>query len=157
MKDPVDHIARAVLPWREAERGLTECGLAAASYPTIDREAYFQRLTDFGKTRAAMLTCVTCSDVVRHHAPWHVDPVSAIEREVTHYFGRYSEDRPRPPNPKYEPFRRELRAIAALIAAHREEFDAYLVGLGTVSELDEARRKKQAAGKKARADLRNPL
>lgn len=147
MKGPVDHIARTVLPWRDAA-GLTECGLAAASYPTITREAYRARLAEMGEQRCALFTCMTCSDVVRHWKTWAEDPVSAIQRETGHYYSGYSAAR----QEKYEEFRRELVAIAALIGAHREEFDGYIAGLGAVVRLDEERKNRPAKERKARAE-----
>lgn len=154
MKEPVDHIVRAILPWREAEKGLTECGLAAASFPTIARETYFARRREMGAQRAALFTCMTCAGVVCHYAPWDDDPVSAISREAPNYWSGYDHDgyTRRSPDPKHEGFRRELRAIAALIESHRQEFDAHVAGLGAVSELDEARRKKKVEGKSPRAN-----
>ena len=133
MKTAVDHIARSVLPWRPEESGLTECGLVAASFPTITREAYQARLMDLGQQRAALFTCWTCSDTVNRWRTWGENPVSAMQRETAKYSPYRSPG-------DYEDFRKELVAIAALIAAHREEFDAYIAGLGAVVNLDERRK-----------------
>ena len=144
MKEPVDHIARSILPWRPEESTLTECGLVAASYPTITRDAYFARVKDLGKTRAAMLTCVTCAQTAERWKTWQDDPVDAMKRET----GKYWRGQPE----TWEAFRRELLAIAALIAEHREEFDAHVAALAAVVKLDDVRAAKQQQVKRARAD-----
>lgn len=150
MKEPVDHVARSILPWRPEEATLTECGLVAASYPTITREAYFARLKDLGQTRTAMLTCVTCAETIRRWKPWQDDPVDAMKRETEKYWG----GRQGLQAEKWEAFRRELLAIAALIAQHREEFDAHVTALGDVVELDEARKARQSRPRRPRTEGR---
>lgn len=140
MKSPVDHISRAVLPWRGEEAGLTECGLAAASYPTITREAYRTRREEMGQQRCALFSCMTCADTVTRWSTWAEDPVDAMQRETAKYSRHLPE--------RGEAFRRELLSIAALIANHREEFDAHIAALGAVVKLDEHRKRM----KKASAD-----
>ncbi len=140
MKEPVDHIARVSLPW-VANMGLTECGLAAASYPTVSRAAYLSRLKEMGEQRASLFTCMTCAQTARHHKTWDEDPVSAVARECG-YMGLGG-------GPRTEDFRRELLALAALIEVHRDEFDEYVAGLRAVVKLDEHRHEKLKA---ARAD-----
>ena len=118
MKDPVDHIVRPALPWR-SDLGITECGLNAAKVPTITREAYTQRLKDYGQQRAALVTCMTCGDTSRRWGTWEVDPRKAIEREVQWETAWSQSDRG-------ERLRDELTAIAALIELHPDEFKAQL-------------------------------
>jgi hypothetical protein len=140
VKQPVDHIARSPLPW-VANMGLTECGLPAASYPTITRLAYLERLKDMGEQRASLFTCMTCKDTVGHWKTWDEDPVSAIQRETGYMHGRA---------PRKEEFRLELLAIAALIEAHRDEFDSYIAGLQAVVKLDEHRQAKPKISRTSR-------
>jgi hypothetical protein len=99
---------------------VTECGLDASKAPTVTREEFFQRVRDWGSQRCMMTICMTCAQTARNHKTWAEDPRSAIAREVAwetrwgrSEVGRVLWD--------------ELLAIEALIAAHREEFDAHLV------------------------------
>lgn len=121
MKQPVDHIIRSQLPWRRGP-GITECGYDAAKVTAITREEYAARVKDLGQQRAAMVTCMTCSTTVRNWSTWEQDPRHAIGREVEWETrgSRYANDRG-------NLLRDELAVIAALIEAHRDEFDAKLV------------------------------
>lgn len=118
MKDPVDHILRPRLPWR-THGGMTECGLNAEKAQTISREQFFVRLKDFGRQRSALLTCMTCSDTASRWGTWEDDPRKALEREIQWESAWRRSDRG-------VLLRDELLAIASLIDAHRDEFDAHL-------------------------------
>lgn len=48
MKDPVDHIIRPKMPWRN-DNGITECGLNADKVSTLTRTDFFKRLKDLGQ------------------------------------------------------------------------------------------------------------
>jgi hypothetical protein len=124
MKEPVDHILRPLLPWRSTAGAITECGFDASKVPTISRAEFLQKHKDLGERRMAMLTCMTCSDTARRWGTWEDDPRKALQREISwegvdHYYGRGRTDRGRR-------LRDELLAIAALIEAHRDEFDAHI-------------------------------
>lgn len=155
---PVDHLPRAVLPWRTtAER--TECGKDLADLPAdrvITVAELQQRIRDIGKTRAAMTACITCMQTANR---WHprADGSGVIETVVRELSGleHASPPDPIPPTSRHygEISRRwarkqrilgELEAITALVAAHREEFDAYLAGLAETSSLDARRRQRRA-------------
>jgi hypothetical protein len=116
MKEPVDHILRPSLPWR-SDGAITECGYDATKVKALTRADYFQRLKDFGQLRTAMLTCMTCSDTAKRWGTWDDDPRKALEREIAWESGWRRTDRG-------WRLRDELLAIAVLIEAHREEFDA---------------------------------
>lgn len=119
MKEPVDHILRPCLPWRNSA-AVTECGYDASKVKTLTRPQFFERLKDMGQQRAAMLTCMTCSDTARRWKSWDEDPRQALEREITWEWGggyRARIDRGRL-------LKDELIAIAFLIESHREEFEA---------------------------------
>lgn len=123
MKEPVDHIARPHLPWR-SEADMTECGYDATKVKTLTREEFFQREKDLGKQRAAMLTCMTCSDTARRWGRWGDDPRLALQREIEwerghNYWARARDDRG-------QRLKDELLAIASLIESHRDEFDAFI-------------------------------
>lgn len=114
MKQPVDHILRPQLPWRD-QPGITECGLDASKISTLSREEYFDRLKDMGQQRCSLFTCMTCADTARRWGPWDDDPRKAIEREIAWETGYRR-------GPKEFLLRDELTAIAALIETHSEEF-----------------------------------
>lgn len=134
MKQPVDHIERPRLPWRD-ER-LTECRLSADSYPTITRDGAVTRCRELGKTRFAMTVCITCMQTAERHLTWEQDPVSAMLREVEGARW-YRKDG------THDQMRTELKAIALLIAAHRDEFDETIASLGETSELAAKREAKR--------------
>lgn len=134
MKEPVDHILRPTLPWRACGEGaITECGYDAAKVKTLTRQEYFQRLSDLGQRRTAMLTCMTCADTARRWGTWGDDPRRALSREIEWECGWRRDDRG-------ERLKDELMAVAALIEAHRSEFDA---------SLDELRGRREWLDKKA--------
>ena len=119
MKEPVDHILRPALPWREVA-ALTECGMNAASVKTLSRDEYFARLKDMGQQRTAILTCMTCSDTARRWETWETEPRHALEREIQWELS-WGKSRGRG-----DLLRDELLAIADLIQAHRDEFDEHV-------------------------------
>lgn len=119
MKEPVDHILRPQLPWRR-DGGITECGYDASKVKTLTRDEYGARLKDLGQQRSAMLTCMTCGDTARRWGTWEDDPRKAVQREIEW------ECRWRGRDEHGVRLRDELLAIAELIGAHREEFDAHL-------------------------------
>ena len=124
MKEPVDHILRPRLPWRQTdEDAITECGYDASKVKTLPRVEFFQREKDLGRQRSAMLTCMTCSDTARRWGAWNDDPRLALGREIEWerggYWGHGRSDRG-------HRLRGELIAIAALIEAHRDEFEGTL-------------------------------
>lgn len=122
MKEPVDHILRPCLPWRADDAAITECGYAAGSVKSITRPEFFQRIKDLGKQRSAMLTCMTCTQTAERWGTWDDDPRRALDREITwEYGGGY-----RARSDRGERLKDELLAIAALIEAHRDEFDTFM-------------------------------
>lgn len=133
--EPLDHVLRPDLPWRtDAPR--TECGLDATSYPTITRDDLRARAKKLGQTRTYMVTCVTCLHTSQRWPTWDEDPVGALGRET---------NRPRsnPRSGNNPEFAAELYAIAALIEAHRDEFDEFLTGLADTASLSDARARKR--------------
>lgn len=123
MKEPVDHIVRPRLPWRPAtDPAITECGYDASKVKTLTREAFFERLKDYGQQRTGLVTCMTCMDTARRWETWEQDPRRAIEREVTWECGWRGKGRG-------EHLKDELLALAALVAAHPDEFRQLLAGI----------------------------
>jgi hypothetical protein len=122
MKEPVDHIGRPRLPWRDAsEPSITECGYDASKVKTITRNEFFQRRKELGQQRTAMLTCMTCSQTAERWEPWETDPRKALEREIAWECAWRSD--------RGQRLKDELLAVAALIEAHPEEFRELIGGL----------------------------
>jgi hypothetical protein len=119
MKDPVDHILRPQLPWRD-DPGMTECGYDSTKVTTLDRAEYAERLKSLGRQRAAMMTCMTCSGTYERWARWEDDPRRCIGREVEWECGSsYYRNSDRGWR-----LHDELVAIAAIVKDHRAVFDA---------------------------------
>ena len=119
MKEPVDHIIRPQLPWRGSDTAITECGYDASKVKTLTRPEYLQRLQDMGRQRTSLFTCMTCADTAGRWGTWDDDPRRALEREITWETGGYLRARE---DHGYR-LKDELVAIAALIEAHRAEFE----------------------------------
>lgn len=142
MKEPVDHILRPRLPWRSDDAAITECGYDASKVKALTREEFFTRQKELGRQRTAMITCMTCSDTAGRWGTWEDDPRRALEREITWEGGyRFREDRG-------TRLRSELLAIAELVSAHREQFEAIMAAADQRREWLE---KKAALGRKAKA------
>jgi hypothetical protein len=125
--DRLDHVARLRLPWRTTD--LTECGRDADKFPTITADQYEARLRKYGQRRTAFTVCQTCVSRVTFGLPGTAGGIrngiiDALHRECERV--RYD------PNSQLE---QELQAIAALIDAHRLEFDATLAGLDDITHL----------------------
>lgn len=125
----IEHVERPALPWR-SER-MTECGLTEApERHIITRDVFLAKVRRLGKKRSAMSTCMTCWDASQRWKDWVHAPSEVLRREVigTRHdrTGGVLLDG-------------ELRAIEALIARHREEFDAYVKGLEDTRDLATAR------------------
>jgi NMD protein affecting ribosome stability and mRNA decay len=152
---PLDHIARTALPWR-VKPDLTECGkpISELGDRVVSREAVATRIKAIGQQRAAFEICMTCastSDRWTGQARRVDEGISTLAREAAAVEHAYPPSRPRvypdgtiresPSDARLWERKQlliaELRAITALVEAHREEFDGYLAGLGeTVSLAD---------------------
>lgn len=130
MKEPVDHILRPQLPWRSGDAGLTECGYDATKVKVLTRQDAVARFKEFGRQRFAMVTCMTCMDTAERHGTWDADPRKAVEREIAW------ECQWRRTDHGFR-LRDELLAIAELIEAHRDEFDAKVAEIGQRREWNE--------------------
>jgi hypothetical protein len=125
--EPLSHIRRPDLPWRTSR--MTECGRPIDDVKKVmERREALALVEKHGKQRAAFLLCMTCTTTARQYRTWEEDPAGALARE---FFGAT--------DPKLGA---ELRALGALVAAHREEFDGFLEGLNTTVDLAAARRER---------------
>jgi hypothetical protein len=125
---PLNHIRRPQIPWRSSY--VTECGRPVAELKNvISRAEALALIAKHGIKRTAFLLCMTCMTTCDQYPDWHEDPAGALARE---FFGAYRDPR----------LSDELRALEALVAKHREEFDGYLAGLEQATSLDAARRRR---------------
>jgi hypothetical protein len=140
MGEPLEHVLRSLPPWRDGAE--TECGHDAAEFAPerlITRDQFAAKVKQQGKQRSAMTTCMTCWQTAIRHYDWAHSPSSVLAREVNKAtYWRAGEEEPL--------IDRELRAVAALIDAHRGEFDDYLAGLGETASLAQRRRMRHQAG-----------
>jgi hypothetical protein len=126
VKPSVDHIERPVPPWRTPS--LTECGLVMADLTkVISRQEYAARLRQMGQTRATMVTCVTCLQTAERWRTWAERPSDVLARDTN----QWNRD---------EVFDLELRALAALVARHPDEFTGLMRGLESAPSLSDRRR-----------------
>lgn len=132
----ITHIERSTLPWRPERK--TECGLDVPRHPAWTRQEAGAKQKEMGAQRFSLFCCMTCLHTVQRHSTWQDDPASCLVRHagsMTMRWGRDTEEKRR--------FRDELLAIAALIEAHREEFDGLVAGYSEVVDIADARRQKR--------------
>jgi hypothetical protein len=132
VRDDLDHVLRPILPWRD-ER-LTECGRTDVSR-AIGRDEFVAKVRREGKQRSAMTTCMTCWNTALRWKDWRQSPSDVMRRALPTW--------PSGPDRADD----ELRAIAALIAEHRDEFDGYLNGLGDTVSLSDHRSQRLRASR----------
>jgi hypothetical protein len=132
-RETMDHIERPSLPWRTETR--TECGRERADVESVlTRDEAMRKIKDQGQQRAALSTCMTCMTTASRYVEWASSPADVMAREVRGY-SPHGE-----PPPGIELLNRELRAVAALVEAHRDEFDGCIEGLVAAVPIDTLRR-----------------
>lgn len=127
--EPLHHIQRAMLPWQRHQ--LTECGLDPASYPTWTRDEAVAQHRKLGEQRFSLFACMNCMHTASRHQTWDQNPASCMARHVQVWGMR---------DDQAAQIQAELRAMAALIAAHRDEFDETVAGLLNLTTLDDHRK-----------------
>ena len=139
---PLDHVIRAPLPWRSEH--LTECGRVLSDVAAAITPAQLAaRIAEHGKQRTAFTVCITCwSTASSHRETWETDPIAVLHRETQRAGAALVN--PRTDRPERVKLTAEFRAIAALIAEHRDEFDQYIAGLAETASLDAVRRERSA-------------
>lgn len=141
--EPLTHIARPPLPWRDS--GLTICGRAVTEYAegrVIQLTEAFAVAKRLGQQRFAMTHCMTCTNMASTiWTTWEVDPVARMSRELVSP-GRMPWNGPDQGQMPVQ--QAELRAIADLILAHREEFDERVLAYrdGSVVTMTELRKRR---------------
>lgn len=129
--EPLQHVLRPQPPWRDLM--VTECGRPTNDLAAVlTRDEFVAKVTRLGQQRSAMTTCMTCWETARNHPAWDQSPVAVMGRITRD--GQWGKDAGM--------VNKELRAIAHLIDAHREEFDGLLDGLSRTDDLASARKKR---------------
>lgn len=137
--EPLHHLARVGPPWLREGEAMTECGRrvvdVAGPVDTWDEVAAFYR--KHGRQRAAFVYCMTCTGggVVRRQS-WEKDAQEITLQWLSR--SRYTRDGNRNAEPD-----RYLHALAALVAAHQDEFDAMVTPPEGVVDLASRRRGEQ--------------
>jgi hypothetical protein len=131
------HILRDCPPWRDPATRRTECGRQGPDMATVELTEAARLVQAVGKTRAKEQLCITCFETAGNWPRWQEDPAAVVARECGAHGGRFGF------SGKAEDFSHELRAIAALIQAHREEFDELVTGHQATVSLHEARAAKR--------------
>jgi hypothetical protein len=130
--EPLTHVTRPSLPWRDPSTAMTECGLQADSYPSVSRDEASAKWRKMGAQRASLWFCMTCVHTAERWPDWDTDPVGCLGRYV-------AAGRRRPRGTESDDFRRELLAIAKLIELHRDDFDSLIADLGETVSLRDRR------------------
>jgi hypothetical protein len=121
---PLRHLPRACPPW--AAQGRTVCGRSyndvQVVLPWDEAQALVRKI---GRRRAEFLFCQTCLSMhgsrMASPARWEQYPDQVVQDYAQRSSWRSTADG--------EQTRAELRGLALLVAAHREEFEGYVYGL----------------------------
>lgn len=125
-EEPVKHIARPPLPWRDPALVDTECGRPSQDFAAVvsQAEAAAEVKRD-GIQRARYGFCMTCIDRLRWDGltAWDTNPSKRLGREIGHHR-------------REALLNKELRALAELATQHADEFRALveerLVPIGNI-------------------------
>lgn len=140
--NPIDHVLRALPPWDD-QTFTTECGRDDVAGKLLTRDQFVAKIAEQGQQRSAMTTCMTCWNTASKYRPWNVSPTETMAR----WLG---------PGWRSDEHDVELRAIAALIEAHRDEYDGYIHGVDQAEDLGARRRRKQQEEAKKGARVTGP-
>lgn len=126
--DPLKHIERPRLPWQADY--LTECGRRADDFReglVLGRVEVKALVAEHGKQRMTFLLCITCLNRSNYSFDsWEVNPAAVMRRHC---------DRAGSGSDPQMPLNVELRALALLVEAHREEFDQAVEALSSLDNL----------------------
>lgn len=129
---PLDHVIRAQPPWETRVR--TECGKLSVHGVMLTRDEFHAKVRKLGQQRTALTTCMTCWNRASIVEDWAKSPSGCTARWLNRNYGWSHTDQDL-----------QLTAIAALIAAHRQEFDDLVHGLSQTTSLDAHRRTRRRA------------
>lgn len=141
-RETLEHVVRPPLPWRASDK--TVCGRAVTDVEVVVTLAEMTaKVKREGKARAAYTSCMTCWDnSTRHQFGWAESPSTVLWDHA--YQGVWMHYRA-PTAPTL--LDRELWAIAALVAEHRDQFDALVAAMGETGGLAERREARRAKGR----------
>jgi len=125
--EPIAHIARSPLPWRDPADNDTECGKPVSGFAKVIPwgEAVWL-VKKHGMQRAAFLLCMTCCETANRYG-WRIRARTRENEQLT--FAESPTERiGREFGKRREQMDAELRAMGELVARHREEFDDLISG-----------------------------
>lgn len=148
MTEPIAHIARSVLPWRDASDNDTECGKAVSEFArVITWDAAVRMVKDLGMQRAAFVLCMTCTSTGDR---WRMRSDGTRAEGQCSFEGEPTERLSREFGKRRDQTDRELRAMGELVTRHRQEFDDLMSGaVVPIAELRRQRAGPRRARKKA--------
>ena len=150
--EPLKHIQRPNPPWRDEH--LTECGKPERDVAAcVSGDEAVALVKKHGQQRAGLLLCMTCMSTANRQSyhdrttriaevqDWDRDPVAVMCRFLERVHWNHGTER--------DEIVAELRAIGALVSAHREEFNEYAQGVKDAPRLSDLRARNQY-GKQSR-------
>jgi hypothetical protein len=148
-----EHVRRVQLPWREQEAGLTECGLEAAKFQSLDYRELLDKVRSQGQARAALSTCMTCWQTAeRYQGSWNQQSrdfrapslVQVLHRELErHLWGRAPK-----PDPQAKRIGHEIAALAQLAELHRGEFEEIIRQLEQAIDFKDLQQRRRQASQR---------
>lgn len=142
---PLRHLPRLAPPWSEPD--VTVCGRPMSDVRSVvsfeDARALYRR---HGQARAVFLFCQTC--IASHRGKAHIE--TRFERAPAHvvvdWASRAGSFYYKKDTPEAARIEAELKALAALAAEHREEFDTLVARFLTPDEFAAKRAQKRGRG-----------
>lgn len=133
-KTRLDHMRRELLPWRLEDPGLTECGLRADECSALSRKDMVAKVDREGQQRAALSSCMTCWSTakINQREAGMSGLLFTVQRELNRVAWKDGDER------KLVVY--EFKAMIALVANHRDEFDQMIRDLEEVVPISQARR-----------------
>ena len=130
-KPQVSHVQRPQLPWETTRK--TYCGKDPEQFKSvISLDAAQHRFKEVGRKRATYELCVTCVETANRASSFDLSPCQAVAHVYANRWWRAGD---------HPTETAELRAVALLIEAHREEFDEAIAALLDTSADDFAKRR----------------
>lgn len=148
------HIRRVQLPWRD-DPGLTECGLDAAKFETVNYDDFADKLKEQGQARASLSTCMTCWQTMdRYRGYWSAGKrdfrtpslIQVLDRELSRHVSHWSHRE----ESAGRRLRHELEAMVQMVAMDRLTFEGIIAELEATVEIKDIVRKPKTATKRAR-------
>lgn len=138
---PLAHLPRVVPPWEDPR--YTDCGRKIVDVAKMGtRDEYAKLVKRVGQRRADYDYCITCVSRNQHGSmSWDKTPADIVSEWVGR--SRFVRD-----TDQRDEITMRLYAIEAVIAAHRDEYEAHIAAQGSTLSLAQARAAKAAQAPK---------